>query len=112
MADGQSFELSNEIMHIIKDVTNIEGLGWQLNGNCLELNFALSDTNGRIISSVGSKVFSIHDRFSIDIYQPQYEKEVIAIVITLQHMLQKRRAAREVAAASSTAAVTTSSANH
>ena len=109
MANGMNFELSNEIMHIIKEVTNIEGLGWQLNGNCLELNFNLSDSHGTIIAVVGSKVFSIHDRFSIDIYQPQYEKEVVAIVITLQHMLQRRRAAREAAAASGSAAAVSSS---
>ena len=30
MADGTSFTLSNELLHIIKDITNIEGLGWQL----------------------------------------------------------------------------------
>ena len=30
MADGTSFELSNELFHLIKDITNIEGLGWQL----------------------------------------------------------------------------------
>ena len=46
MADGEAFELSNEIFHIIKDVTNIEGLGWQLRGNILGLNFELYDEYG------------------------------------------------------------------
>jgi len=36
MADGTHFELSNELFHIIKDITNIQGLGWQLKGNILE----------------------------------------------------------------------------
>ena len=39
MADGTQFELSNELWHLIKDITNIEGLGWQLTGNILGLNF-------------------------------------------------------------------------
>lgn len=30
MADGTEFSLSNEFFHVIKDITNIEGLGWQL----------------------------------------------------------------------------------
>ena len=33
MADGTEVQLSNELFHIVKDITNIEGLGWQLQGN-------------------------------------------------------------------------------
>ena len=51
MDDGTSFEISNELFHIVKDVTNILGLGWQLRGNILGLNFELYDGNGRIIAS-------------------------------------------------------------
>ena len=43
MADGTQFELSNELFHLIKDVTNIVGLDWQLRGNILGLNFELYD---------------------------------------------------------------------
>jgi len=32
-ADCRQFTLSNELFHVFKDVTNIEGLGWQLKGN-------------------------------------------------------------------------------
>jgi len=39
MSNGEKFEMSNEILHIIRDITNIEGLGWQLRGNIAELNF-------------------------------------------------------------------------
>jgi acetyl-CoA carboxylase carboxyltransferase component len=48
MADGTYFELSNELWHLIKDITNIEGLGWQLRGNILGLNFELYDENGEV----------------------------------------------------------------
>ena len=41
MADGRNFTLSNEIFHIVKDVTNIEGLDWQIRGNIIGLNFNL-----------------------------------------------------------------------
>ncbi|MBR5116262.1 MAG: LURP-one-related family protein [Lachnospiraceae bacterium] len=93
MADGTSFEVSNELLHIIKDVTNIVGLGWQLRGNILGLNFELSDENGTIIAVIAQKLISIHDKYCIDIYQPQHEKTVVAILITLQHMMQDRAAA-------------------
>ncbi len=93
MADGYRFELSNELFHLIKDITNIEGLGWQLRGNILGLNFELCDSDGSIIAVIGQKLFSIHDKYCIDIYRPELEAEVIAILVTLQHMIRDREAA-------------------
>ena len=91
MADGRQFTLSNELFHVFKDITNIQGLGWQLQGNVIGLNFTLFDQNGEPIAAIGQKMLSIHDRYSIDLYQPQYEKTVAAIVISLQKMLIARR---------------------
>ena len=34
---------------------------------------------------------SMHDRYSIDLYQPQHQETVAAIVIALQKMLSARR---------------------
>ena len=93
MADRTYFELSNELLHIIKDITNIEGLGWQLRGNILGLNFTLYDENGAVIAVIGQKLLSIHDKYCIDIYQPEHEHTVVAILITLQHMMRDRAAA-------------------
>lgn len=93
MADGTKFELSREIMHIYKDVMNIEGLGWQLRGNAFGLNFELYDPQGEVIAVIGQKMISLHDKYCIDIYRPELEGIVVAILITLQHMIQDRRAA-------------------
>ncbi len=91
MADGTKFELSNEFFHIIKDITNIEGLGWQLRGNILALNFQLYDAEGKIIAVISQKVISLHDKYCMDIYQPQYEAYVVTILVTLQHMIADRQ---------------------
>ena len=91
MANGQKFTLSNELLHIIKDITNIEGLDWKIKGNIIGLNFTLFDQNDEPVAAIGQKMVSTHDRFSIDLYQPQYEKTVVAIVIQLQKMLTARR---------------------
>ena len=91
MEDGQTFTMSNELFHIVKDITQIQGLGWQLRGNVIGLNFALYDQNDELIATVGQKLVSLHDRFSIDLYQPRHEKVVVAIVIQLQKMLMARR---------------------
>lgn len=101
MADGKKFEVSNELFHIIKDITNLEGLGWQLRGNILGLNFELYDENGGVIAVIAQKLISIHDKYCIDIYQPEYEKEVVAILITLQHIIKDRENAQAASSSSS-----------
>ena len=94
MADGRQFELSTEIFHIYKDITNLEGLGWQLRGNIFELNFELYDANDSVIAVIGQKFFSIHDKYCIDIYRPEYEETVITILVALQHMIRDRENSR------------------
>ena len=101
MADGTAFDLSNELFHIIKDITNIEGLGWQLRGNILALNFELYDENEEIIALISQKLLSIHDKYCIDIYQPQHEQVVVAILIALQHMVCDRESAASAPSGSS-----------
>ena len=101
MADGTQFELSNEIFHIIKDITNIEGLGWQLKGNVLGLNFELYDSNGEIIAVISQKMISLHDKWCVDIYKKEHEQKVVAILITLQHMIKDREAVHSSGGSSS-----------
>lgn len=101
MADGVAFELSNELFHLIKDVTNIEGLGWQLRGNILGLNFELYDQHDEVIAVISQKLISLHDKYCIDLYRPEYEKPVVAILITLQHMIRDREAASSSSSSSS-----------
>lgn len=101
MADGKDFEVSNELFHLVKDITNLEGLGWQLRGNILGLNFELYDTDDTVIAVIAQKMISLHDKYCIDIYKPQYEEEVIAILITLQHIIKDREAASAASSSSS-----------
>ena len=90
MEDGRNFTLSNELFHVIKDITNIEGLGWQLRGNIIGLTFNLLDQNGEPVATVGKNAVSVHDKYSIDIYQPEQEQVVVAIVIQLEKMIEAR----------------------
>ena len=91
MENGKSFTLSNELFHLVRDVTNIEGLGWILEGNILQLNFTMRDAGGGLIAVVSQKAFSLHDKYAVDIYKPEYEEEVVAILIALQHMIRDRQ---------------------
>ena len=101
MSDGTNFELSNELFHLIRDITNIEGLGWQLRGNILGLNFELYDAEGEIIAVIGQKMISLHDKYCIDIYRPECEKTCVAILIALQHMIRDRESAASASSSSS-----------
>ena len=93
MADGKQFQISTELWHLVKDVNNIEGLGWQLQGNIMGLNFQLYDQDGSVIAVISQKILSMHDKYCIDIYRPEEEKTVVAILVTLQHMMRDRAAA-------------------
>ena len=93
MADGKQFQISTELWHLVKDVNNIEGLGWQLQGNIMGLNFQLYDQDGSVIAVISQKILSMHDKYCIDIYRPEEEKTVVAILVTLQHMIRDRAAA-------------------
>ena len=101
MASGERFEISNELMHLIKDITNIEGLGWQLRGNIAGLNFELYDRDESIIAVIGQKAISLHDKFCIDIYRPECEQTVVAILVTLIHMLKDRENSASASSSSS-----------
>lgn len=90
MASGEKFEMSNELFHLVKDITNIEGLGWQLRGNIVGLNFELYDRDDSIIAVIGQKAISLHDKYCIDIYRPECEQTVVAILVTLIHMMKNR----------------------
>lgn len=102
MADGTQFQLSNELWHLVKDVTNIEGLGWQLLGNIIGMNFIIQDANGNVLASIGQKVLSIHDKYSLDLYDDSKEAYIVAILVALQHMMRDRSiAASSTSSASS-----------
>ncbi len=92
MADGTHFTLSNELFHIVDDITRIDELGWQLRGNFIGLTFNLLDENSEPIATVRKQMVSIHNKYCIDMYQPELEPEVVAIVIQLEKMLEAREA--------------------
>ena len=101
MENGTSFQISNELFHIVRDITNVEGLGWQLRGNIAALNFELYDERDQVIAVISQKFLSLHDKYCVDIYQPEHEQAVVAILVTLQHMIKDREARSSFSSSSS-----------
>lgn len=90
MADGTRFDISHELFQFYDDTAEITDLGWTLRGNYASLNFELFDEGENIIAVVGKKLVSIKDKYALDIYQPELEQEVVAVLIALQHTLRGR----------------------
>ena len=101
MENGTSFQISNELFHIVRDITNIEGLSWQLRGNIAALNFELYDEREQVIAVISQKFLSLHDKYCVDIYQTEHEQAVVAILVTLQHMIKDREARSSFSSSSS-----------
>lgn len=101
MADGSEFEISHELMHLVKDVANIKGLNWTMRGNIFQLNFEVYDENDNVVAVIGQKLISIKDKYAVDIYRPEYEPEIVAILIALQHTVRDEEATSTIASYSS-----------
>ncbi len=90
MADGTRFDIAHELFQLIDDTAEITDLGWTLRGNYASLNFEIYDEDGSVIAVVGKKLISIKDKYAIDIYRPELEQEVVAVLVALQHTLRDR----------------------
>lgn len=90
MADGNSFDIAHDFFQLYEDTARIPELGWQIRGNILSLNFQIYDEKDEVVAVIGKKLVSIKDKYCIDIYRPEMEAEVVAILIALQHTLRDR----------------------
>lgn len=90
MADGVSFEMSQELMHI-KDVINIDALGWQLRGsNILEFSFDILDAADRVVATCKRHLVDVHDTYELAINDTAHIDEVVAIFVVLRHIMEHR----------------------
>lgn len=106
MADGTQFELSRELMHL-KDVVNIDALGWQLSGdNMLEFSFHIVDAQGAVVAEASRALVSMHDTYTVTIYDRSVTDEVVAVFVIMKHIMEHRaaEASSDAARASSTSA--------
>ena len=90
MSSGMELLLEKEPLHIIKEITNIKKLDWQLKGNVGRLNFEIVDIFGQVVAVIGQKRVSKDDKYSIDIYQDECADVVACILIILMHIVRDR----------------------
>ena len=104
MADGVKFEMASELLHL-KDVVNIDELGWQLRGDhMLEFNFDIEDqATGAVVAHASRKLVSLHDSYTVQVFDRSRTDEIVAIFVVMKHIIEHR----QQAAASSSSAHTT-----
>ena len=70
--------------------TNVVANGYMDIHPIAGLNFRLYDADEQIIAVISQKLLSIHDKYCVDIYKPEEEPVIVAILVTLQHMMADR----------------------
>ena len=100
MADGVQFEMASELFHV-KDVVNIDELGWQLRGDhMIEFNFDIEDqATGAKVAHASRQLVSLHDTYTVEVFDRARADEIVTIFVVMKHILEHR----EHAAASSSA---------
>jgi len=63
-------------------------------------NECLLDKDNKPLAVVSNKLASIHDKFTIDIYNPEEEGKIVSLMVCLQHILSDRAMLGAAAASS------------
>ena len=103
MADGTVFQYAFESNFSLKYNIKIDGLGWLLHGDTKSLFigdsysvgfYELYDADKRIVAVIerGIEPDAKFYKYRVNIYRPEAETKVVAILTTLQHI--NRAAAR------------------
>lgn len=89
MTDGESFELSEELFHI-KDIIDVEGLGWQLRGSVLAFEFEVVDAEGRQLATAHRRYISLHNVYDLHIAAEDQAAKLVALFVVISHIVTER----------------------
>ena len=107
-ADGSVVEVSTEWFHVMRDVIDLEGLGWQMRGDVLQHNYEFVNQLGAVLARTHQKWVSLHDVYYIDVLDESQVDRIVAIYVALERIIREREIRREnesTAAAAGAAAV-------
>lgn len=92
MADGTSFELRTEILHLFKEIIDIEALGWTIHGNFLEHDYRIEDASGNLLASAHKKWMAVHEKYAIEIEDESKVDLIVAVYVVLEHIITMHEA--------------------
>ncbi len=94
-ADGEDVEVRTEWFHVMKDVINLEGLGWQMRGDILQHNYEFVDMRGGVLARTHQKWVSLHDVYYIDVLDESQLDRIVAVYVALERIIREREIRRE-----------------
>lgn len=95
MASGEQFELRTELMHLMDDVIDLEGIGWQLRGDMLQHNYQILNERGETVATTHQKWVSVHDVYYIDVLDEGQADKIVSIYVALEKIIRARELRRE-----------------
>lgn len=93
MSDGRQIELRTELLHMAKDILDLDELGWQIQGNLAQHDYRLVDAaNGeKLLAQTHKKWLSIHNTYEIEVFDEEEMDLVVAVLVTLDKILTDRQ---------------------
>lgn len=89
--DGTEIELRSELLHLTKDVLDIEALGWQLTGDIVQHNYQLMDDEGQLLARTHRRWLSLHDTYEVDIVDEERMDLIVAVLVALDKIVADRQ---------------------
>ena len=114
LAGGEEAEVRTEWFHVMQDVIDLEGLGWQMRGDILQHNYEFVNSLGGVLARTHQKWVSLHDVYYIDVQDESQLDKIVAVYVALERIIREREIRREnesTAAAAGGAAVIHNSQN-
>ncbi len=94
-ADGEEVEVRTEWFHVMNDVINLEGLGWQMRGDVLQHNYEFISAEGDVLARTHQKWVSLHDVYYIDVLDESQLDRIVVMYAALERIIREREIRRE-----------------
>ncbi len=91
LVDGTEIELRTELLHLTKDVLDIEALGWQLTGDLTQHDYQLRDDQGQLLAQTHRKWLSLHDTYEVDVVDEERMDLIVAVLVALDKIVGDRQ---------------------
>lgn len=91
LMDGTEIELRAELLHLTRDVLDIEALGWQLTGDLVQHNYQLTDDQGQLLAQTHKKWISLHNTYQVDIVDEERMDLIVAVLVALDKIVGDRQ---------------------
>ena len=91
--DGVLNAIVRQELALFKTKLSVEGPNWEITGNWMSSQFEITDMDGGVHASISRELWTWGDSYRIDIADGEPEILLLAIVISIDAILEANRAA-------------------